>query len=535
MRKITTIILSLAFLSAIAQGDGDSETIDSVNIITIYKPDVAESVKIEIEPKLEEPNSDPIDYTYSFPNISYQPKSVYSPIDPIYLKEEQLEDLDDNYIELAGGNYLTSYVDARIHNTHDKYYTYGLMLKHHAASYSNNPFQGLFSENRVKAFGMREKGGKLKADIDYRRNVVHYYGYDTTEFDYELADINQIYNDVTADILWENSSSRMENSLELSFNLFDRLSGNENTIALENLNNFKSRNADVHIDLGANYNTINREISYNRLVLDILPHIEFSHRKYDFDLGINVNYLNDSNTSQLYYAPFLKAQTYLVPKKLRAYAGIIGGLEKNTMREMTYNNLFLGKNAEFRNPYEKLHIYAGMNGNFKRFVEYGIRLSQRFVDDQYLFVTDTNSYRNLTTVYDSFSVFTFSGELKLDINNNLDIGFAGQVYAYNLSNQSEAWHLPAYDAKAFVTVRLADKIYISGAYYAISPRNAVNLRGEKTKLIAINDLNLGIEYRYKKNISGFLNIQNVLNQRYQMWNHYNAQGFNLLLGVTFSI
>lgn len=534
MRYLISILLSIGILHTFAQTNGGSETIDSVDIITIYQPDVAESVKKEILPKLEEPKSDPVDYNYSFPDLSYQPKAVYSPIDPIYLKEEKLEDLDDNYIEIGGGNYLTSYVDARIHNTQDKYYTYGLMLKHHASSFSKNPNQGLFSENRIKAFGMREKGGTFKADIDYRRNVVHYYGYEEA-FDYSLNDINQIYNDVSADILWENDNSRMENSLDLNFNLFDRLSGNENTVALVNKNNFKSRQADIHFDLGASYNTINREVSYNRLILDILPHVEFSHKKYDFDLGINVNYLNDSNTSQLYYAPYLKAQTYLVPKKLRAYAGIIGGLEKNTMREMTYNNLFLGKDAEFRNPYEKLHIYAGMNGSFKRFVEYGIRMSQRFVNDQYFFVNDTNSYRNLTTVYDSFSVFTFSGELKLDINSNLDIGFAGQVYAYNMTNQDDAWYLPSYDAKAFVTVRLAEKIYISGAYYAISPRTALNLRGESTKLIAINDINAGLEYRYKKNISAFLNIQNLLNQRYQLYDHYNAQGFNLLLGVTFSI
>ncbi len=509
-------------------------TIDNVDIITLYKPDVAESVKIGIDPKLEEPKHDPLEYNYSFPKVSYQPKAVYSPIDPIYLKKEGDKDLYDNYIELGGGNYATSFLDARIHNTQDKYYTYGLRLKHHASSFSNNPRQGRFSENRVTAFGKREKGGSLRGEIDYRRNVIHYYGYQDG-LDLSLNDINQIYNDVRAQATWAKKGGRAEASVNAGFDIFDRLSGNEATVFVKNQNSFDLGQSDFHLDLGAIYNSINRENEYNRLFINIFPHYAFKYQKYHIDAGLRLTYFNDSNSSFFYYSPFVDAYTYLVPDKLRAYIGVSGGVQTNTMREMTYNNLFLGSDAEFRNPFEKIHLYAGMNGNFKRFVEYGIRLSQRIVEDQYFFVNDTNSLRNLTTVYDSFGVFAFSGELKLDVNRNLDLGFAGTVYAYNLNNEKDAWHLPTYDAKAFVTVRLADKLYISAAYFAVSPRNSRDLAGAQRKLIAINDLNLGAEYRYKKNISFFLNIQNLLNQRYQVWNHYNAQGFNAMAGLTFSI
>ncbi|MDB4174544.1 TonB-dependent receptor, partial [Bacteroidia bacterium] len=61
------------------------------------------------------------------------------------------------------------------------------------------------------------------------------------------------------------------------------------------------------------------------------------------------------------------------------------------------------------------------------------------------------------------------------------------------------------------------------------------LAGNTATLDAINDLNLGIEYRYKKNISGFINVHNLLNQDYELWNNYQAQGFNVLAGVTFSL
>jgi hypothetical protein len=152
-------------------------TLKDVVSYTTYIPDVAESKKIDIQPTLEEPKVETPTYNYIFPNVAYKPKSVYTAINPIFIKKEPAENLFDNYIEIGGGNYLTSYLDANIYNTQDKYYTYGLQVKHHAASSSNNPNQALFSQNRIKAFGLREKGNDLYADLDYQRNVVHYYGY----------------------------------------------------------------------------------------------------------------------------------------------------------------------------------------------------------------------------------------------------------------------------------------------------------------------------------------------------------------------
>jgi hypothetical protein len=203
--KKTFFIIALIFtaLSTIAQNTSGDSTLKNIEVNTNYIPDVVESVKIDIQPTLEDPKVDIPPYNYIFPNIAYKPKSVYTPINPIFIKKEPAEDLFDNYIEIGGGNYLTSYLDASIHNTQDKYYTYGLQVNHHASSASKNPNQALFSQNRIKAFGLREKGNDLYADIDYQRNVVHYYGYlEDSSTTTELGDINQIYNDINANAEW---------------------------------------------------------------------------------------------------------------------------------------------------------------------------------------------------------------------------------------------------------------------------------------------------------------------------------------------
>lgn len=536
LKKLLTIILLTLFsFSAYSQSRIDSSKLENVDVYTNYKPDVAQSVKIDLEPELEDPKVSPPTYTYDFPNVSYKPKSVYTPINPVFVKPEPKEDLFDNYVEIGGGNYLTSYLDASIHNTQDKYYTYGLRVKHHAASASNNPLQGLFSQNRVTAFGKREKGTELTGNIDYQRNVVHYYGYLVDTPSLELGDINQIYNDINASAVWDFQNKKVKNNLDIGFNIFDKLGENENTFMAINNNSFDLGKSTIHLDLKGMYTNLSETAKYQRIFFDVLPHVDFKYEKFNFDIGLLANYFNDSNTSQIYVAPYLKAETYLVPKKLRAYAGVLGGLQQNTLKSLSYENLFLGNNFDIPKTRNLFDFYVGMNGSFKRFVEYGIKLSQASIENQYFFVNDTNNLKNFTMVFDDMTKFTFSGELKFDVNQNLDIGFRGNFYSYNTNTIAEAWHMPTYDASLFATIRIADKVYINGGMFVTSDRQAVDLARTRYSLGAINDLNIGAEYRYKKNISAFARVNNLLNQNYQIWNFYNAQGINVLAGVTFSL
>lgn len=537
MKYIANLFLLFFATAAAAQNTAIDSTLADVTVNTKYKPDVAESVKIDIQPTLEDPRVKAPTYSYIFPNAAYKPKTVYTPIDPVFIKSEKSEDLFDNYIEIGGGNYLTSYVDASIHNTQDKYYTYGLQVKHHAANASNNPDQGLFSQNHVKAYGLRERGNDLYGEIDFNRNVVHYYGYlaDTAN-PLELDDINQIYNDISAKAIWSINKSRIDNKFDIGFNLFDKLGENESTLKALNSSKFKAGKGHVLLDIGALYTQLTETANYKRLFIDIKPHYQFNLKKYTFDIGLNANYIGelDSSRNEIKLAPHLKAETYLVPKKLRAYVGVTGDLQKNTLQSISYENLFLGNNLSLSNPYV-WQLFAGMNGSFKRFVEFGIKIQQEIIADQYLFINDTNTLRNFTTVEDDMNKFTFSGELKFNVNQNIDLGFRGNIYSYSMDTEQEAWHLPTYDAALFATVRLADKIYINGGYFATSTRQARDIAGIRSTLAAINDINVGAEYRYKKNISGFVHVNNVLNKRYEIWNNYRAQGLNILAGVTFSL
>jgi outer membrane receptor protein involved in Fe transport len=49
----------------------------------------------------------------------------------------------------------------------------------------------------------------------------------------------------------------------------------------------------------------------------------------------------------------------------------------------------------------------------------------------------------------------------------------------------------------------------------------------------ITDVNLGLEYRYNKRISAFLQFNNLAAQRYKRWYNTPVQGFQVMGGFTF--
>jgi outer membrane receptor protein involved in Fe transport len=51
---------------------------------------------------------------------------------------------------------------------------------------------------------------------------------------------------------------------------------------------------------------------------------------------------------------------------------------------------------------------------------------------------------------------------------------------------------------------------------------------------AYTDVNIGFEYRYKKHISTFLQLNNLTNNNYQRWAAYTNYRFNMMAGFTFT-
>ena len=112
-----------------------------------------------------------------------------------------------------------------------------------------------------------------------------------------------------------------------------------------------------------------------------------------------------------------------------------------------------------------------------------------------------------------------------------------------MKNELSNWFLPNFKGGLTAFYDLKDKIIVKADFYYYTSQKAKSYNPtdknlgfgvyEKT-IPGIFDGNLGLEYRYTKKLSIFLNVNNIASQKYYHWNNYPSQSINILGGFTYS-
>jgi outer membrane receptor protein involved in Fe transport len=113
-----------------------------------------------------------------------------------------------------------------------------------------------------------------------------------------------------------------------------------------------------------------------------------------------------------------------------------------------------------------------------------------------------------------------------------------EIESWSLDNLEHPWHKPALKFGLDGHYQIQNKIIIRANAVARGSQYAriVNASDQfaATELDAFVDLSLGVEYRYTKVLSGFINFNNITNSQYFLWNNYPSYKFNLMGGVAYS-
>ncbi len=104
-------------------------------------------------------------------------------------------------------------------------------------------------------------------------------------------------------------------------------------------------------------------------------------------------------------------------------------------------------------------------------------------------------------------------------------------------NQTKAWHIPQFDGQLKVNYNLENKIIVELGLFAIGTRYAPSYLTDSLEIKTLKpvfDINLGLEYRYSKQLSGFVKFNNMSAGRYYAWLNYPNYRFSFLAGLTYN-
>ena len=545
---ITSILFLISAASAIAQDMDVEDQLEGE-----FQPTITDAYKINDNPVNADSTTKLLKTSYAI--FSQKVETAYKAgvIKPAKMQGEPLSKLYRAYVKAAYGNFNTLNGEAFYNSLRSRDNNWGIHAKHLSSSgnLKNIGYAG-YSDNEIDAYGKwLVKKQSITGTVDYAREVVNHYGYDTTlhfiQEEDRAAFIRQRFSSIGVGAgikSYYKDSTQINHDATIAYNNFrDLLGVEEQNVKAQGLFSTYIGAEQLKV-LGVldYYNYANDVDSFSNTIITIQPDFSFKGEQWNASIGVQA-VVDVWDESTFHFYPNIDFNYNIMDNILIPYAGVRGGWIKNSYRALSDQNPFIFSEATLRNSDQKYEMYAGLRGTLSADIAFNTSLNYSRVKNMPLFVI--NAYELLQNrfdiVYDDVKVLNLRGQISFQQSQKLKLLAKGNYYQYTTSNELEAWHKPGIDITLGGRYNLKDKFILKADLFVIGKQKArqqtfsgTNYTISTKELKGVADLNLGIDYRYTKLLSFFVQFNNVGAVRYYQWDRYPSQRFNLLGGLSYS-
>lgn len=558
LKKITILVFAIGYFLFLSTALYSQDPIrKEVRVVKPYEPSLSDAIKVTHLPALDDTVQFTPEYNYSITPQSFSPEYQLRPIRPARMEGETLPKLYHSLLKIGFGNYWTPFGELSINNLRSKEHSYGVYARHISSQGdilldNDRKVFGGYGNSEVDFYGKKiMKNAILSGSLGLKSDQVYYYGYDTDTIivpdslvnDIDKKDIKQSFLLLSGKIGLRSAhidSNKFAYDVTFLYNYYkDHFDMTENGFHLDSRFSKLFNKQYIGTDLTFHYLHKSEKLdsTYNA-VLNVAPWFMKRSSLWKLQAGLSITFdIKEGNTTPHFY-PQVELQFNVVENLLFAYLGVDGRLDVNHYRNITAENPFLIPGLSVKNTDHSLDVYGGFLGSISTTSTFKIKASYELIDDMYFFVNDTaGDLRNQFNVeYDDVELISLYGEVESKPTEKLSLLLKGNYYGYSMSAQDEPWHKPSWDITFSASYNLRNKILVSADLFGQGKRYAKTyaLAGKK-ELDGLLDINFGVEYRYTKLLSGFINLYNITSARYSHWNQYPSQRFFFLVGFTYAL
>ncbi len=530
---------------------------EEIVVTTVYKPVLADAVKIRRNPNLEDTQPYKAPLTYATLDKRLDRNSDIRQLEAMKMPVERDSIPLNNFVRAGFGSLRTLFGEAYVNNGADQALQMGAYAK-----YFGQQGTALTKQNQDRA----EVGvfGKTIGDvhtlngrINYLRRSNYYYGYDNTLTTAPVDPAKQHFNTISA----EGELTRNFQDTERAFTYAAKLSGyafsnayqgRENNVILSGFLNQTIK--QFYAGLGASLDVANQkdyQYSLNNSLFRANPYLKFQGEKYKIDAGVNI-VQEFGFSSRFFVFPAAKLEFQVLPKYVRLFAEAKGDINRTSLRSLSEDNPFIGQNINIKNSVDRLDVTVGLKGQLFPGMGFKAAVFRNEVKDLPLFVSNVQAAisgqpatpgdpvpvgnNRFNLIYDNglSHITGFNGELDYKASDDLNIFGRVEVRDYKLKSEAEAWNLPKFRLTAGTAIHINNKIDINGSLLfrgATKDRIAGN---QVVTLSSFADVSGGVNYKATKKLSVFVQANNILNTKYQTWLYYPNYAFNIFGGLGYS-
>jgi hypothetical protein len=566
-------LVTAFILIAISNGVFAQKKVDEAGVIVIASRKIPPAYRLTDSPKIIDSIAPQSQVQYPLLSLKYENTIEIDTIDAATIKlVDKLPRLYNTYAKVGIGSTLMPLGEIYYNNGRSRKYSYGASLKH-LSSFGKlkNLAPARFDRTAFDLYGaINEKKYTATADFLVNSRGLHWYGFEKPD-----ADRDSIQNRFTEIGTKLAFASHKKDSASLNYkigfdysNFHDKKSkvdslanwhGKENYLAVKSSFWYKWGQeifaADFNIryngykfgELDKTINGIDSGIVRNNTVVNLKPTVTTYafNNKLKAQVGFDFT-IDGKQKTKAYIYPLAEVKYSLFDDILIPYAGLKGGLKQNTFKSLSMENEFILSAVEIENEHNAITLFGGIKGTLTKQIGFNASFSFANYKNKAMFITDTlvalerNQFRML---YDTMNITTLEGSIYYQMSEKIKVDVIGRFNSYSARNNSFAWNLPQIEIIVRGNYNLYDKFLVTlDMKYEGGRRGLVYEDGKDVsledgqyakKLGFIADVNLGVEYRYNKRISAFVQFNNVAAQRYQRWYNYPVQSFQVMGGFTF--
>ena len=526
-----------------AQEPNKGKTID---VTSTFKPVLREASKINFnatEPAVDT-TKPRLNYNIPAQNLffTYQPAGVH----PVALRVDSLNAWQySNYIKAGIGNIHQPFVKAGF-SFGDGQRTFFNIFANHYTSKGELDFQKN-SQTSVGAAATYKttKNMEWNGSLGFRSDDYYLYGYKPDTLKFNKDDLKQRFQTIEAKVDFRNLSPT---EFGLNYHPSIRVSGfsdnhsaigkGSETNTVVNLPLEKTFGEKFAFNIGAtadltNYKKgdKNDKISIQNNLYQVATAVSVKTNNLYLHAGI----LPSWDQKKFHMLPNVMADITTNDKKFTLQLGWVGYYNKGSYQRFSSINPWLAQPDSLLNT-RAIDLYGGIKGSLGDHFTYSAKLGLVTYHNMPLFVNDT-AYGN---------TFQIRYEPKMnDLQLHSEIGYTiGEQFSatagltfnnyFNLEREADAYGLIPIELNAALRWQLLKDLFLYSELWTWTKPKYLTKSGDSFNGDNAFDLNAGAEFRITKNFNLWVQLNNLLNDKYQRWNQYEVFGFSILGGITYS-
>ena len=446
----------------------------------------------------------------------------------------------NHYLKVGYGNFQSPLAQADLGIYSDKTKILRARLDH--LSFGEGAKDGKNSASVFTRFGLNGKviGDEVvfSAGVNYTLTTDYFYGYENG-LDVDRSTIKHKYNFFDADMAIADANDDNELDYSVSVRLEsmkDNYAAKESAVIIRpSFSISKSIYLDNEIVLSKYEQSA---FDANRNFFRVNPYYAFGTEDLKMQLGFSFTSISKGGESfgSSVILPYAKAR-YQVSKSISLYAKLDGGMQQNRYSDYAKENPYLLEDVLIQNSRVNYDFNAGTSilpsSKVSLKANVGLQSVRNFGMYFQSDVLDATKF-DLMYLGVNTKVFSLASDIQASFSEKHSAGLRAKLMSYSAKGVSDFYNLPTSEIEVYSSHKMLDKLKLEWGFNFLG-----GMKGEilsetpstSTKLSAITDLHLNLDYQINERSSAFIQFDNLLNKNYERYFNYPMKGLQVKLGV----